>query len=115
MLCLPEFDTYNTLRRYAENPDGIRNIVALKLLKRVTLRRLQWRVLNCRLANENTAGQLYDMVLGRNGTPRNAPKTNMLEMNEKELMDMYNKALDAVGLTVDPEALAKAQQQQEGG
>lgn len=112
MLCLPEFDTYRILENYARDPDDYRNILALRVLKRRARLQLQWRVLHSRFASSDSIETLFDLLLGHHEKHVAAPKTDMNQMSEAELMDMYNKALAEVGLSIDPEALAKTQQQQ---
>lgn len=112
MLCLPEFDTYHILPEYAREPDKVRNQLALRVLKHRTMTQLKWRVFNNQFASKDTAGSLLDIQMGCSDTGHVVVHKDMNEMNEAELMNMYNKALDEVGLVIDPEALAKAQQQQ---
>ena len=112
MLSLPEFDTYHILEKYAKDPDHPSNILALRMLKRRARLQIQWRVLNSALASESNIETLWNVLIGCGESHTIAKKTDMSQMNEAELMDMYNKALAQVGMSIDPEALAKAQQQQ---
>lgn len=84
------------------------------LLKRATMM-IRWRVYNSMLAS---ADNIEDMVkaylgakdLGDDEKPLSSKK--IPEMNEAELMEFYNKAVSQVGLSVDPEALARARQEE---
>ena len=76
---------------------------------------IRWRVYNSMLAS---ADNIEDMVkaylgakdLGSDEKPLSSKK--IPEMNEAELMEFYNKAVSQVGLSVDPEALARARQEE---
>ena len=115
MLCLPEFDTYHILPEYAREPDNARNIVALHVLKHRARIQLQWRVLTCRLSTPKTMDALMNFQMGHieakePGVSIEKP-VDFSTMTEEEMMTVYNMALKKVGLTLDPEALLKAQQQ----
>lgn len=113
MLCLPEFDTYHILEQYARAPSSARNILALKFLKKRAALTLQWRALCCRLSSADLLEDLIDLQSGHiSEKAKSRPKpVNFNEMTEAEMMDYYNKALAAAGMSIDPEALAKAQQE----
>ena len=115
MLCLPEFDTYHILEQYARDPDNPRNIVALSVLKHRANTQISWRAFISRMARPDNLDKLIDLERGH---ILKEAKQGIIEkqadfstMTEKEMMDVYFKALDKVGMTIDPETLAKAQQQ----
>lgn len=107
MVCLPEFDTYKTLPKYAENPEDPHNVLALHLLKHRTTVAVHWRVLNSRFSAEDNVDELVKFAMGRYGESDAGPKTDMLKMNPTELLDFYCKAVEAVGYKVDPKAFTK--------
>lgn len=114
MLCLPEFDTYHILEKYARDPDSSQNICALNALKKQARSRIHWRVLHSKFLSEDSLEGLLQLAMGRtpNKAKTSTQKKDLSQMSEEELMSFYNKAVSSVGLVVDPEALAKAQQQQ---
>ena len=114
MLCLPEFDTYHTLEQYARDPESNRANLALHVLKRRATLQLQWRIVCCRLASPKNYDTLEDIQYGRLGQTeeKKAPKQfDPNTMTNEQIMDVYKQAVASVGWTIDPEALAKAQQQ----
>lgn len=115
MLCLPEFDTYNTLEKYARDPDNGLNNLALRILKRRTMLQLQWRIVCCHLASPRNVDILEDIQYGRSEpqkTEKQAPKVfDPSTMTDEQIMSVYKQAVASVGWSIDPEALAKAQQQ----
>ena len=115
MLCLPEFDTYNILPKYAREPDDARNIVALRVLKHRARIQLQWRVFTCRFSSMKNMDALLHLQMGYNEGKTTGvvveKQVDFSNMTEEEMMTVYNMALKKVGLTLDPEALLKAQQQ----
>jgi len=106
MLCLPEFDTYRILPKYAGNPDDPRYNLALHLLKHRVTASLHWRVLNCRVGTEDNLQELLRFIMGRYGE-EGGQKTDFTKMNTTELMDFYKKAVESVGYQVDPALFIK--------
>lgn len=112
MLCLPEFDTYHILDKYARDPDDKRNRLALRVLKHRATLQLHWRSMNSRIGMPENLDTLFDLQVGREIKLPNTPKpVDFNNMSEDQMMDVYWKALHKVGLELDPETLAKAQQQ----
>lgn len=115
MLCLPEFDTYHTLEQYARDPDSVRTNLALRVLKRRTTLQLQWRIVCCRLASPRNIDKLEEIQYGRSDQTTEAkavPKQfDPNKMTNEQIIDVYKQAVASVGWTIDPETLAKAQQQ----
>jgi len=116
MLCLPEFDTYHTLEQYARDPENSRTNLALRVLKRRATLQLQWRIVCCRLASPRNIDKLEDIQYGRSEaqTEDKKPAPKLFDpnnMTNEQIMDVYQQAVASVGWTIDPEALAKAQQQ----
>ena len=117
MLCLPEFDTYHILEQYAREPESAQNRSALNILKRRARIQMHWRAANSRYANENNVDGLLKLLMGQEGmSSKQKPvqKKTLGEMSEQELMTFYNSALEQVGMALDPEALVRAQQQEDG-
>lgn len=114
MLCLPEFDTYKILPRYAEEPEDARNRLALKLLKHRALAGLQWRVLNSRHATIDNADSLLMFQMGR-WKSRKGGILDINSMTGEELMDFYLKAVASVGQHVDPSLFTKKNEATNGG
>ena len=115
MLCLPEFDTYHVLPKYAEEPEDARNRLALKLLKHRTLAGLQWRVLNARDATADNADDLLKFQMGRWRAGGGAVAFNVNNMTGEELLDFYLKAVASVGQYVDPSLFTKKNEAANGG
>lgn len=116
MLCLPEFDTYHVLPKYAEEPEDARNRLALKLLKHRTLAGLQWRVLNARDVTADTADDLLKFQMGRwKAKGRGAASFDVNNMTGEELLDFYVKAVASVGQHVDPSLFTKKNEAANGG
>lgn len=115
MLCLPEFDTYHVLPKYAEEPEDARNRLALKLLKHRTLAGLQWRVLNARDATADNADDLLKFQMGRWRARGDAGTFNVNNMTGEELLDFYLKAVASVGQYVDPSLFTKKNEAANGG
>ena len=68
---------------------------------------LQWRVLNSRVATEDNADDVMRFQMGRYGDAESTGSMDFTKMSSEQLMDLYIKATDAVGLHVDPKALTK--------
>lgn len=115
MLCLPEFDTYHVLPKYAEEPEDARNRLALKLLKHRTLAGLQWRVLNARDATADNADDLLKFQMGRWRAKGGAASFDVNNMTGEELLDFYLKAVASVGQPVDPSRFTKKNEAANGG
>ena len=115
MICLPEFDTYHVLPKYAREPEDARNRLALKLLKRRTLAALQWRVLNARLANADNADDLLKFEMGRWKSTNSVAGIDVNKMTGEELLDFYMKAVESVGQHVDPSLFTKKNEATDGG
>lgn len=115
MLCLPEFDTYHVLPKYAEEPEDARNRLALKLLKHRTLAWLQWRVLNARDATADNADDLLKFQMGRWRAKGGAASFDVNNMTGEELLDFYLKAVASVGQPVDPSRFTKKNEAANGG
>lgn len=115
MLCLPEFDTYHVLPKYAEEPEDARNRLALKLLKHRTLVGLQWRVLNARDATADNADDLLKFQMGRWRVKGGAASFDVNNMTGEELLDFYLKAVASVGQPVDPSRFTKKNEAANGG
>lgn len=111
MLYITEFDTYGVLRQYAKDPDNPKNILALKSLKHRAISQMRWRVFCCYRSTIDNADNLMQFQLGMSTEKAVVHTKTMANMNAEELMDVWKRAVEQVGLTVDPEALAKAQQQ----
>ena len=115
MLCLPEFDTYHVLPKYAEEPEDARNRLALKLLKHRTLAGLQWRVLNARDATADNADDLLKFQMGRWRAKGGGASFDVNNMTGEELLDFYLKAVASVGQPVDPSRFTKKNEAANGG
>lgn len=115
MLCLPEFDTYHVLPKYAEEPEDARNRLALKLLKHRTLTGLQWRVLNARDATADNVDDLLKFQMGRWRAKGGAASFDVNNMTGEELLDFYLKAVASVGQPVDPSRFTKKNEAANGG
>ena len=102
---MPEFDTYHAIERYARNTDDPAAILSYRMLKRRTEIAVMWRAV-CNFGAHNLLNTA-SIQMGAFAADKKQPKPmDMGSMTEKERKDMFMKAVEEVGIQLDPETLA---------
>ena len=109
---MPEFDTYNTLARYARDNNDPEAILAYRILKRRTQNAVMWRsACNFGVNNLQTASQVQ---MGAFTEPKDQKRKalDLPNMSEKERRDVFMQAMEETGIQLDPETLAEINKQE---
>ena len=103
---MPSLDTYNTIERFARNPDDGTALQAYRFLRHRTALEVKWKALQYVPAIEHDAAvNLYTGVSNR------APVAKDLsEMSEPQRQDLFEQACKATGVQLDPSILRKNKQ-----
>ena len=103
ILCMPEFDTYHVIERFAKDHNDPGALQAYIFLKRRTELAIRWRAVNLDIeAPLNKLVELYT------GTKEKAPKPTKLEdMSEQDRLAAYEQACKAAGIELDPTLFTK--------
>lgn len=101
ILCMPEFDTYNTIKRYAQNNSDPAAVQAYYFLMQRTERLALWH------ANTQGVGDLGTAMRMYLGLHLDAKPVTMAGMSEDARRKMYEEACKAKGIQLDPETFKK--------
>ena len=103
---MPSLDTYNTIERFARNPDDGAALQAYRFLRHRTALEVKWKALQYVPAIEHDAAvNLYTGVRDR------APVAKDLsEMSEPQRQDLFEQACKATGVQLDLSILRKNKQ-----
>lgn len=103
-----EFDTYNIIKRFAENPNRISNRLAYNLLIKRTIVKV---ALNNALPIGETLGEISSFYLNAQTPIYNksvSVSEKLSDMSVEERRDFYKKACSSVGINViDPVTYVK--------
>jgi len=94
---MPELDTYNTIKRYAQNNNDPAAVQAYYFLMRRTERVALWH------ANTQGVGDLGSAMRQYLGLHLDAKPVTMSGKTEEERRKMYEEACKASGIQLDPE------------
>ena len=97
ILCMPEFDTYHALERFARNPSDGAAIQAYLFLRKRTERMIRWRALQ--ELDRFGIQKAIDIYTGTRS--HKAPKT-LADMTEEQRQELFTKACAAAGVQIDP-------------
>lgn len=95
---MPELDTYNAIKRYAQNNSDPAAIQAYYFLQRRTERAALWHASTQGVGDIGTAMRQYL------GIHLNVKPVTMAGMSEEDRRKMYEEACKASGVHIDPEA-----------
>ena len=104
MLCMPEFDTYNAIQRYAKRNNDPAAVLAYVFLKTRTERQLMWRAVSLGLPDLKAA---LDLTMGITNKPSSNNPASMADMSEEQRRKLYDAACKQAGIQLDPSALTK--------
>jgi len=103
---MPELDTYQTLKRFAENNTDLAAIQAYKFLKRRTELSVQWQVLRMAgVVDPKKALEFYTGVKDQIQAP-----TRLEDMSEAERMKLFEEACKQTNVQLDPSIFKKDSQ-----
>jgi hypothetical protein len=109
MTCLPELDTYGTLKQFARNPNNIEALMAFRILQKRAKTKAVWSALNCFRANNlDAASDLYFGVSKAKKSKNQVTATGLAEMPAKERDATYLKLCASAGIKLDPKDLINA-------
>lgn len=94
---MPEFDTYNAIKRYAQNNSDPAAVQAYYFLMRRTERAALWH------ANTQGVGNLETAMRQYLGMQLNMKPMTMAGMSEDGRRKMYEEMCRANGIQLDPE------------
>jgi hypothetical protein len=101
MLCMPEFDTYKAIERYAKDNSSPEAILGFQMLRKRTETTIMWRTV---LTGLDISAALK-MYLGI--SDRAAGSKKLEDMTEEERRKAYAAACMSTGIQLDPETFKK--------
>ena len=101
---MPEFDTYNAIKRYAQHNNDAEATLSYVFLRSRTERQLMWRAVSLGLPDLQAALELV-MGMTRRVSPDNPAA--MADMTEEQRRKLYDAACKQAGIKIDPSALTK--------
>ena len=104
MLTLPEFDTYNTLKRFAED-QSVESKLAFHWLRRTALNSITWHA-NELVDGENLENGVYYRIGAISEIQQDKAATeDIANMSEEEQREDYLNACKAAGVEIDESQL----------
>ena len=102
ILCMPEFDTYHALERFARDNSDSEAIQAYLFLRKRTERAIRWRAMQ-----EVDRMGLQKAVEFCTGIRFNKAPEKLEEMTEEQRRAMFEKACADTGVQLDPSLFKK--------
>ncbi len=99
---MPEFDTYNTIERFARDNRNPASVQAYIFLRRRAELMMRWRVLTSAADNMELATDAY---LGLKHTI--AKSRSFIDMDEQDRQKLFMEACKDAGVQIDPNTFTK--------
>ena len=98
IICMPEFDTYHALERFARNNSDQAAIQAYRFLKKRTELAIRWQAL--RELDHMDLQKAVEIYTGVNTASANIDKLE--DMTEEQRMSLFEHACKETGIQIDP-------------
>lgn len=99
---MPEFDTYNTIERFARDNHNPATVQAYVFLRRRAELMMRWRIWTSDAADLEQATNAYLGLNKRLSQPR-----TFLDMDEPDRQRLFAEACKDVGVQIDPSTFTK--------
>jgi len=103
ILCMPEFDTYHALERFARDNSNNETRQAYLFLRRRTELSIQWRALG--MAEYAPIKELAELYMGFKDKVKKIDKLE--DMEEEDRQKLFAEACAQTGVQIDPELFTK--------